>query len=398
MMKWMNTLRFFLQQVHANGDKFERNTQKSFDSTNILDKWILSRMNRVTELLHSEMKAYRLNSVVPALITFVDEVTNVYVRINRENLKKGNLETLFEVLYNLSLLMAPFTPFFSEFSYRLLKPALKEEEKANSVHFLMFPLSNQLLLNEEVERVVENMMNAIKIVRDRKQISVRRPLLEVKIVCKPQLVEKMREVEKFIIDEVNCYKITFATNEADYVTFSVVCDGRKLGRRLKNKFKVVQEALKLLSNEELSDLYEKSLKRSEDFVIAGETASTDEVYVNRVFNDTINDGGVKGEVIVLCDTQPTKEIKDIAIAKEVRNRIQRTKKVNKIVPSMKFEVFLEIKEGNEVFEVINSTDEKVRNVLGLSFSLGTPGNEREVLAKMETSVNNVPFLVSIVKR
>lgn len=116
--------------------------------------------------------------------------------------------------------------------------------------------------------------------------------------------------------------------------------------------------MKLLSNEELSDLYDKSLKGSEDFVIAGETASTDEVYVNRVFNDTINDGGVKGEVIVLCDTQLTKEIKDIAIAKEVRNRIQRTKKVNKIVPSMKFEVFLEIKEGNEVFEVTNSTDEK----------------------------------------
>lgn len=101
---------------------------------------------------------------------------------------------------------------------------------------------------------------------------------------------------------------------------------------------------------------------------------------------------------MLCDTQLTKEIKDVAIAKEVRNRIQRTKKMNKIVPSMKFEVFLEIKEGNEVFEVINSTDEKVRNVLGLSFSLGTPGNEREALAKMETSVNNVPFLVTIVKR
>ncbi|MEQ2168461.1 Isoleucine--tRNA ligase, cytoplasmic [Goodea atripinnis] len=90
-----------------------------------MDKWIQSFTQSLIQFFKVEMDAYRLYTVVPRLVKFVDMLTNWYVRTNRRRLK------------------APFTPFITEMMYQnlrhLIDPVSVEEKDSNSIHYLMLP-------------------------------------------------------------------------------------------------------------------------------------------------------------------------------------------------------------------------------------------------------------------
>lgn len=134
-----------------------------------MDRWILSYTQSLLVFVHQEMAAYRLYTVVPRLVRFVDSLTNWYVRMNRKRLKVSSvkrkskcpfnplyrclqgdsgkddchhaLQTLFSVLFSMIRVMAPFTPFLTELMYRNLRHlvASEETEATESVHFLSTP-------------------------------------------------------------------------------------------------------------------------------------------------------------------------------------------------------------------------------------------------------------------
>lgn len=87
------------------------------------------------------MSAYRLYTVMPALLDFFEDLTNWYIRFNRLRMKEADslvcLNVLFYVLFNMAKIMAPFTPFLSEYVFLQLKPLIKEP--LASIHFYRFP-------------------------------------------------------------------------------------------------------------------------------------------------------------------------------------------------------------------------------------------------------------------
>ena len=86
------------------------------NTPNLLDQWILSRLNSLIDHTNKEMAAYRLYSVVPELLNFIESLTNTYIRFNRPHFWKDGMpedkryayETLYYVLTTLSKVMAPF--------------------------------------------------------------------------------------------------------------------------------------------------------------------------------------------------------------------------------------------------------------------------------------------------
>ena len=99
-----------------------------------MDRWIISFTQSLLAFVDREMAAYRLYTVLPRLMKFIDNLTNWYVRTNRKRLKgegidegecKMALETLFSVLYTMVRVFAPFTPFLTEQMYQILKPLVK---------------------------------------------------------------------------------------------------------------------------------------------------------------------------------------------------------------------------------------------------------------------------------
>ena len=93
------------------------------------------------------MEAYRLYTVVPRLVDMIEQLTNWYIRMNKDRFsggggeedRKASLCTLFEVLLIMCRMMAPLTPFFVESQYQNLKRALPPAEQHGSIHFDMIP-------------------------------------------------------------------------------------------------------------------------------------------------------------------------------------------------------------------------------------------------------------------
>ncbi|KAJ1491389.1 hypothetical protein T484DRAFT_1774577, partial [Baffinella frigidus] len=103
--------------------------------------------------------AYRLYTVVPRLLRFIEDLTNWYVKMNRKRLKGGNgikeaetsIKVLFGVLMTLVRCMAPFTPLFCELLYKNLRLLVPKEQRMDSVHFLPFPEADLALVDERME-------------------------------------------------------------------------------------------------------------------------------------------------------------------------------------------------------------------------------------------------------
>ena len=135
-----------LQVLKDAADLFKKDNGKDFvydsslHSTNVMDRWLLASIQSLIKFIHEEMTGYRLYTVVPRLLHFIDDLTNWYIRFNRRRIKgyasddvedtQKGLNTLVEALLTLSRAMAPFTrtwlmEFTKESRYTLSKKIWK---------------------------------------------------------------------------------------------------------------------------------------------------------------------------------------------------------------------------------------------------------------------------------
>ena len=363
MLPWMNSLKFWIEQVIRHGNDFHRDQNLAYSSTNVLDQWILSKTQRLVQFVHSEMKQYHLYTVLPELVKFIADLNNWYVRLNRIRMKKGSdaktgLAVLFEILLTLDLLMAPFAPFFAEYVYLKLKPALSPEESKDSVHFVMLPQEVESLIHKDIENRVERMQSAIQIarlVRDRQKIPIRRPMRELVIVCSEIVKQQIEDLSHYIQSDVNVISVNFETDEKRFVKFSAQPDNRALGRKLGKKLKDVTNALVNLPYDQMEELYERSIqcklenKPAPEFVVEGISLNTDEVVISReliIPDPTKYDGGVDGQVVAFANYIPDAEILQLNIAREIRSRVQLSRKELGCVPTDKVKIYMNFDNNN----------------------------------------------------
>lgn len=131
-----------------------------------MDRWIIATAQNLIKTVRSEMERYRLYTVVPELLKFLENLTNWYVRLNRPRLKGEAgpeeqliaLNVLFDVLLKFTLLLSPYVPFIADSFYQNLRLCIKSAEySANSVHFLQLPQFNKDLIDEAMELDVKRM-------------------------------------------------------------------------------------------------------------------------------------------------------------------------------------------------------------------------------------------------
>ncbi|XP_016112354.1 isoleucine--tRNA ligase, cytoplasmic-like [Sinocyclocheilus grahami] len=95
LLPWYNAYRFLVQNVQRpqkeEAVEFLYNESTASVSDNIMDKWIQSFTESLIQFFRDEMGAYRLYTVVPKLVKFVDMLNNWYVRMNRRRLKVGDI-------------------------------------------------------------------------------------------------------------------------------------------------------------------------------------------------------------------------------------------------------------------------------------------------------------------
>ncbi|XP_013800744.2 isoleucine--tRNA ligase, cytoplasmic isoform X4 [Apteryx mantelli] len=360
-LPWYNAYRFLVQNVQIlqhkdEGREFLYNENTVKESNNIMDKWILSFTQSLIQFFKAEMAAYRLYTVVPRLVKFVDILTNWYIRMNRRRLKGENgtedcimaLETLFSVLYSMCRLMAPYTPFITELMYQNLKtlidPASVQEKNTESIHYLMLPQVREDLIDKKIESAVSCLQSVIelgRVIRDRKTIPVKYPLKEVVVIHQdPEALENIRSLEKYILEELNVRQVTLSTDKDKYgIRLRAEPDHMVLGKRLKGAFKLVMAAIKELKSEQLEKFQETGT-----IVVEGHELHGEDLRLMYTF-DQVAGGSAQFEahsdaqVLVLLDVTPDQSMVDEGVAREVINRIQKLRKKRNLVPTDEITVY-----------------------------------------------------------
>jgi len=366
-LPWYNAFRFLFQNI----EQYEREQKVEFTwseaqygkSRNVMDRWIISFTQTLLLFVSTEMAAYRLYTVIPRLMKFIDNLTNWYVRMNRRRLKGEDgpedtlkaIQTLFGVVITMVRVMAPFTPFLTEMMYQQLRkkvPQLQKKESA-SVHYLMLPVGKQELIDEDIERAVGRMQAVIdlgRVLRDRKTMPLKYPLPEVVVINKDQqCLDDIKSLEKYIKEELNVRSVTLSGDKASYgVTLRAEPDHKTLGLRLKGAFKPVMAEIKTLSDSVLTSFLD-----GEKLVVQGHELTKEDLRIMYSFSGEKSkeladkyEADSFEDILVMLDTSPDQSMLDEGVAREVINRIQKLRKSSGLKVSDKVTMFFTISPAN----------------------------------------------------
>ena len=328
LLRWWNSYSFFANYANIDGFVPKGDAKKS---PNILDQWVLSRLNALIANTHREMDAYRLYNVVPHLLQFIEELTNTYIRFNRSHFwqegmpeeKRFAYETLFEVLTTLSRLMAPFAPFLSEVTYKNLMQVLPTAK--DSVHLESYPTPDLSLLRPELEEAVKAMDALVNLGRNHREkigIKAKIPLNEIKIIHRSaSVLETLKQFEPYFMDELNFRKVVYDANEDHYVQISAKANFPVLGKRLGAKMKSVGAGIQKLPLESLL-----RLEQGESVMVDGEAISLSDVEIRRQPKDGNANLATHQIVSIEVDPTVTQEQEREGLAREIMRKIQAARK------------------------------------------------------------------------
>ena len=380
LIPWYNAFRFFVQCVErweaSSEQRFRPNADVARSSTNDVDVWILAAIYGLVSFVHQEMRAYRLYTVVPRLLEFVEELTNWFVRLNRNRLKGAGGEAeamsglcvLYEVLVTMTLVLSPFTPFFTELLYQQLRrfdplyentdPAIPVDVfgKAASVHYLMLPAADSSRLNPVAERRFKTLQVAVKLVRtarERRHIRNNLPLKTVLVVSSlAEDIEAIEYLKAYFLGEINAWDVQFSTEWEKLCVLTTKPNWKVLGKRLGSNMKTVAKGVSELTHAQLIEFMS-----SGSITISGFEFSREDLVVKREFSGdskryeacVSDDGNLLVAVDTTCDEEVVVELR----ARTLAAAVQKLRKSAGLVVSDKVEVFYD-ERGSRVTDALQA--------------------------------------------
>ena len=257
-----NVYDFFV--TYANIDEWEPDGRWDLvnpEHPTLLDRWMLARLHelvvRSTELLEN----YDAYGTTMAVETFLDDLSNWYVRRSRRRFWKSEKDTdksaayatLYRVLTTLIRVMAPILPFITEAMYQNLVGSV-DERALQSVHHTSWPEAEPEQLDEGL---LAQMALARQIVtqghsaRNSQGIKLRQPLARALVHLESGSGELGHELLDLVRDELNVKEVVFVEDTSDLITYRLLPDSQKLGPRFRDGFPVVKAALESLTDPNL---------------------------------------------------------------------------------------------------------------------------------------------------
>ena len=294
-----------------------------------IDRWLISKYNKLLKYVTESYDEYDLNKVVRALTDFVsDDLSNWYIRRNRnrfwgstlDDSKKSVYITTYEVLVGLSEMMAPIVPYLSEEMYTNLTG--KE-----SVHLADYPKYDETKIEELLEEKMDLVRELISIgrnIREEQKLRVRQPLSEILIDGKNSMV--IGELTELIKEELNVKKVTYVKDTSEYMNFTVKPNFRTVGKVFGSNLKEFQDKLLELP---LSDIKKLQNNESIKMTVAGTEHDiySDMVDIRINAKDGFDVGMENNNFVILNDTL-TDDLINEGIAREIISKVQTMRKNN----------------------------------------------------------------------
>ncbi len=325
-----NTYSFFA--LYANVDSFDPSApQVPVEKRPEIDRWILSLLNTLIREVTEALDDYEPTRAARAIGEFVgDNLSNWYVRLNRKRFWGGDMtddklaayQTLYTCLHTVTLLMAPFAPFFADRLYRDLTGS------ENSIHLDRYPVADPSLIDpdlEERQKLAQDITSMALALRRKVNLKVRQPLHTIMV---PVADEKRRAAVEAIMDlvksEINVKDLKIVGNDEGILVKSVKPDFKKLGPKFGKNMKAAAEIIKNLDAKSIAAL-ERDGHLS--FDLNGTPAEV-ELSDVEIISEDIPGWLVanEGSLTIALDVTVTPELRREGIARDIVNRIQNIRK------------------------------------------------------------------------
>jgi isoleucyl-tRNA synthetase len=333
-----NTYSFFA--IYANIDKYVYNerTEIPLAERTELDRWILSKLNTLIAEVTESFDEYDPTRASRAIEEFVGEqLSNWFVRLSRRRFWKGELneekqaayDTLYTCLNEVSKLMSPVAPFFSDWLYRAINaPKIQENALPKSVHLADWPIVQTTQIDQLLERQMDRAQTVCSLVlslRKKERLKVRQPLQKIIIpVLSNEMQSELIHVESIIKSEVNIKEIKYLSADNQLLVKNIKPNFKTLGKKLGQNMKALSEIVSKFNQEEIRTI---EINKSISVVVNGEDF---ELLLEDVELTTKDMPGwtvaSSADTTVALDLTITDELLMEGMARELVNRVQNLRK------------------------------------------------------------------------
>ena len=253
---YWNTYSFYV--MYADIDNFDPN-KYTLDTANlnVMDKWVLSKLNSLVADVNAKMDAYDISAAARMIQDFTDELSNWYVRLNRDRFWAGEMNkdkidafmTLYTALETLTRLAAPFVPFVTEQVYQNIVRSVNADAP-ESVHLCEYPVADTSLINKEIEK---EMALAAKVVelgraaRNASSMKNRQPLSEIYVVADYELTDEYKNI---VLNELNIRSYKAVKDASALMDFSFKPQLRTCGRKFGKLLNAAKDVIAALPGKE----------------------------------------------------------------------------------------------------------------------------------------------------
>lgn len=330
-----NTYAFFVLYANIDGFKYAEAEIDIQDRPEI-DRWIISLLNTLTREVDGYYEEFEPTKAARAIQNFVDEhLSNWYVRLSRRRFWKGEytedkisaFQTLYTCLINISKLMSPVAPFFSDRLFNDLN-VVTRKENAESVHLTDFPVYHPDLVDKELEermQLAQDISSMILSLRKKVSVNVRQPLSKILLpVLDSNFQARVEKVKELILSETNIKEIEYITDTAGIIKKKTKPNFKALGPKVGKSMKAVGNYLANLTEIQIAELEQN---KAITFAVDGQNFTIPVEDVEIIAEDVPGWQVTNlGRLTVALDVTITEVLKEEGIAREVINRIQNLRK------------------------------------------------------------------------
>ena len=350
--------------LYAEIDEFNPLKYTNRNSQNVMDKWILSKLNTLVKDVDEKLDKYDITSAALEIEEFTDELSNWYVRRNRARFWSSELTddkidaytTLYEVLVTLSKVACVFVPFVTEEIYQNLVVNL-DKTAPESIHLCDWPAVDENKINPELEKEMGLAYTIVKLgrsARNSSNIKNRQPLSEMLISAR-ELPEYYGDIVK---EELNVKKVVLGADMSKYVNFEIKPNLPVLGREYGKFIPKIKEEIAKRNQMELAS---KVLAGGTEYIELGD----EQVGLNKD-NLLVTMQGIgeyafagEGEMGVVLDTHITDELREEGYLREILSKVQNMRKDSGFEVLDRINLYV---AGNDMLtQVVKKFEDSIKN-------------------------------------
>ena len=377
-----NTYAFFV--LYANIDNFDATKYSlEYDKLAVMDKWLLSRLESTVKAVDDNLANYRIPEAAKALQSFVDDMSNWYVRRSRERFWAKGMEqdkinaymTLYTALVTVAKAAAPMIPFMTEDIYQNLVKSI-DASAPESIHLCDFPEVHENWIDPKMEEDMADLLEIVvmgRAARNTANIKNRQPIGTMYVKSEFQLSEFYKEI---IEDELNVKEVVFKDDIADFISYSFKPQMRTVGPKygkLLNKIKTTLSELD--GNKAMAELKSTGELKldidGQEIVLLEEDLLIDMAQMEGYVSESDH------TITVVLDTNLTPELIEEGFVRELVSKIQTMRKEAGFEVMDKIHVYA--KDNDKIVDIMkNHGDEIKSEVLAEDIVTGeTKGYEKE---------------------